>query len=248
MKMRMFAVACVATAIAGVAGCRSLNSAPPLDLSADGVQGSPVLVSTEGQTLVYNLRAVEPGRLYRASDFNRTQTGAGSDGSATQPLAFKDGQLFTFLRALNIHHVVSLLPPPDYYAEEGYFQFWTKRSGYVITTTSVAVAPDDVYGKDDRSGVHAAGELLSLMNHRRPEDGAVLIHGESGKDAIGVMAAAYELARTSGSEDESAAWTSVTRRYLASNTLVAPQPGSSEVTAASLERIRPELVFLSKIF
>ena len=247
MKMRMLTVVCVAATIAVSSGCRSLNSAPPMDLSADGVQGSPVFVNTEGQTLVYNLRAVEPGRLYRASDFNRARAGA-ADGSDPQPVAFKDGQLFTFLRSLNIHHVVSLLPPPDYYAEEGYFQFWTQRSGYTITTSSVVVAPDDVYGNDDRSGVHAAGELLALMHHRKPEDGAVLIHGESGKDAIGVMAAAYELARESGRADESATWTSVTRRYLASNALVSTQPGASDVTAASLERIRPELQFLSKLF
>jgi hypothetical protein len=246
MKMRMITSAIVAAAMLGVPGCRSLNGAPALDLSTDGVQGPGVLMNTEGETLIYNLRAVEPGRLYRASDFNRANVTA-ANGSA-QPAAFKDGQLFTFLQTLKIHHVISLLPPPDYYAEEGYFQFWTKRSGYEITTMSVVVAPDDVYGKDDRSGAHAAGELLSLMHDRDATGDAVLIHGEAGKDAIGIMAAAYELARTSGRVDASAAWTSVVRRYLASNALAPPPPGSPEVTAASLERVRPELMFLSRIF
>jgi len=248
MKTRMIASVLFAVSIAGVSGCRSLNSAPVLDLSTDGVQESPVFVSQEGQTLIYNLRAVEPGRLYRASDFNRTKAGAAADGSAVQPLAFKDGQLFTFLRSLHIHHVVSLLPTPDYYAEEGYFQFWTQRSGYSITTTPLVVAQDDVYGKDDRSGLHAAAELLALMKDRKTTDDAVLIHGEAGKDAIGVMAAAYELARTNGRADEATAWAGVVRRYLASNALASPQPESPAVTADSLERIRPELMFLARIF
>jgi hypothetical protein len=219
-----------------------LNGAAPLDLSADGVQGSPAFVNAEGQTLVYNVRAVEPGVLYRASDFNRTRP---SDAADAQPAAFKDGQLFNFLRSLNIHHVVSLLPPPEYYAEEGYFQYWTKRSGYVITTESRPVSGDDVYGTDDKSGVHAAAELLASMKERNRSDGAVLVHGEAGKDAVGVIAAAYELARTIGRNDEDAVWANIKRRYLASNTLAAESPA---VDAASLERIRPQLKFIAQLF
>jgi protein tyrosine/serine phosphatase len=232
-------------ALTAAAGCRSLDRGAPLDLSNDGVQGSAVLVSSDGQTLVYNLRAIEPGVLYRASDFNRARP-AGDSGA--QPAAFRDGQLFNYLKSLNVHHVISLLAPPEYYAEEGYFKYWTDRGGYSITTSSVAVARDDVYGTNDRSGVHAAAELLAAMIRRKPEDGAVLIHGEAGKDAIGVMAAAYELARTVDRVDDEAAWNGVVRRYLASNTFAAPQPESAAVTAASLERIKPQLMFLARLF
>ena len=236
----------LAVLVLTTAGCRSLDRGAPLDLSKDGVQGSAAVVNSEGQTLVYNLRAVEPGVLYRASDFNREKP-AGGDPNA-QPAAFKDGQLFNLLRSLNIHHVLSLLAPPEYYAEEGYFKYWTEHSGYAITTSSVIVAPDDVYATNDRSGVHAAAELLATMRHRKPEEGAVLIHGEAGKDAIGVMAAAYELARTVDRVDDASAWNGVVQRYLASNTYATPQTESSAVTAASLERIRPQLMFIARLF
>jgi hypothetical protein len=228
-----------------VTSCRSLTGAAPLDLSADGVQGSPVFMNTEGQTLFYNFRAVEPGVLYRASDFNRARAAASPGAADVQPAAFRDGQLFEFLRSHNIHRVVSLLPPPEYYAEEGYFQFWTKRSGYAITTQSLPVSPDDVYGVDDKSGVHAAGEVLALLKNRKPSDGAVLVHGEAGKDAVGVIAAAYELARTIGQKDDAAAWGDIERRYLASNALAAEAPA---VAAGSLERIRPQLRFIAQLF
>jgi hypothetical protein len=232
-------------ALTAAAGCRSLDRGAPLDLSNDGVQGSAVLVNPEGQTLVYNFRAVEPGVLYRASDFNRARP-AGDAGA--QPAAFKDGQLFNFLKSLNVHHVISLLAPPEYYAEEGYFKYWTEHGGYKITTSSVVVSRDDVYGTNDRRGVPAAAELLAAMRHRKPEDGAVLIHGEAGKDAVGVMAAAYELARTVDRVDDGTAWNGVVRRYIASNTYAVPQPESAAVTAASLERIRPQLMFLARLF
>jgi hypothetical protein len=232
-------------ALTAAAGCRSLDRGAPLDLSNDGVQGSAVVVNPEGQTLVYNFRAVEPGVLYRASDFNRARP-AGDAGA--QPAAFKDGQLFNFLKSLNVHHVISLLAPPEYYAEEGYFKYWTEHGGYTITTQSVAVGRDDVYGTNDRSAVHAAAELLAAIRHRKPEDGAVLIHGEAGKDAVGVMAAAYELARTVDRVDDGTAWNGVVRRYIASNTYAVPQPESAAVTAASLERIRPQLMFLARLF
>jgi len=236
----------VFVAVVAAAGCRSFDRGAPLDLSTDGADQTAAVMSTEGQTLVYNFRAVEPGVLYRASDFNRAKPASAAPDA--QPIAFQDGQLFTFIRSKNIHQVMSLLPTPEYYAEEGYFQYWTKRSGYVVKTMQVSVAPEAVYGNNDRSGVHAAAELLAVMKHRKPEDGAVLIHGEAGKDAIGVMAAAYELARTAGRVDDAAAWNGVVRRYLASNTFAPPQSDSAALTSASLERIRAELMFVARLF
>lgn len=248
MTNRLVPAVLALCAFAAFAGCRSLDRGGPLDLSGDGVQGSAVIVEAGGQTLAYNFRAVEPGVLYRASDFNRARPAGEGDGSNVQPVAFKDGQLFEFLRARGVRHVVSLLTPPEYYAEEGYFQFWSKRSGYVVTTSTVAVDPADVYGTNDRSGVHAAAELLAIMKGRKPEDGAVLIHGEAGKDAIGVMAAAYELARTIDRGDDAGAWSGVVRRYVASNALAPAQQQSGDVHGASLEKIRPSLMFVARLF
>src|SRR5690348_8876965 len=114
---RLIVLAVVSLVCGGfAAGCRSLDRGPALDLSGDGVQGSAALVDAGGATLVYNLRAVEPGVLYRASDFNRVKPAGSAGDPNVQPVAFKDGQLFDFLRSLKIHHVVSLLGPPEYYA------------------------------------------------------------------------------------------------------------------------------------
>lgn len=242
MLMNTRQVVALVAVISCMAGCRSLGGSAPLDLSGDGVQASPVVQDTQGQTLAYNFRAVEPGVLYRASEFNRERTASG------QPVAFQDGQLFEFLRKLNVHRVITLAPLEDFYGEQGYFQYWTQRTGYQVTTTSVIVEPADVYGTNDRSGLHAAAELMSVMRARRREDGAVLIHGEAGKDTIGIMAAAYELARTVDHGDESSAWSAVVRRYLASNTLAPLAPGTQELRANSLEAIRPQLLFVARLF
>ena len=254
-------VAILATLVFAACG-PSAGTSAALDLSDDGVSGPHVVKNTRGETLLYNFRAVERGVLYRGSDFTRTPGKDASGAPSGQPVAFQDEQAFNFLRAMNIRHVVSLVSTSDFYAEEGYFRYWTERTGYGVTVTSLPVASDQVYARTDRSSLHAAGELLDIMKRHRPQDGAVLVHGEAGKDATGVVAAAYELSRNYGRADENATWQRVVQRYQASNALlsqelrsgaIATAPtaceenGPNYVCAKSLDVLRNDLIFLSKL-
>ncbi len=254
-------VAIVVTLVFAACG-PSAGTSAALDLSDDGVSDSHVVKNTQGETLLYNFRTVERGVLYRGSDFTRTPGKDASGAPSGQPVAFQDEQTFFFLRAMNIRHVVSLVPASDFYAEEGYFRYWTERTGYAVTATSLPVAADQAYGRTDRSSLHAAGELLDIMKRHRAQDGAVLVHGEAGKDATGVVAAAYELWRSAGRADENATWLRVVQRYQASNALlsqelrsgaIAAGPAACEengpnyVCAKSLDVLRNDLMFLAKL-
>lgn len=244
------AVAGIVATIAVVvvaAGCSSIPTSAPLDLSDDGVYDPSVVKNTQGETLLYNFRTVERGVLYRGSDFTRTLRQGASGGSNDQPVAFQDGQTFDFLRSRNIRRVVSLAPTSDFYPEEGYLRYWTERTGYAITASSVPVAGDEAYARSDRSGLHAAAELLAIMQRRRPGDGAVLVHGEAGTDATGVVAAAYELSRRSTTADGTATWHRVLQRYLVSNALLPRERRSGAVTGAALEALRTDLLFLATL-
>jgi len=254
-------VAIIATVVVA-SGCPSVPTSAPLDLSDDGVHGPSVVKNTQGETLLYNFRTVEPGVLYRGSDFTRTLAKDALGGSSDQPVAFQDDQTFSFLRAMNIRHVVSLAPTSDFYPEEGYLRYWTERTGYAVTATSLPVAGDQAYARNDRSSLHAAAELLDIMQRHRPQDGAVLVHGEAGKDATGVVAAAYELLRTSRRADGNATWHRVLQRYLVSNALLSQEIGSGAVPAIPaacggkvptyvcaewLEALRNDLMFVASL-
>ena len=219
------------------AGCTPVPTSVPLDLSDDGVSGLHVVKNTQGETLLYNFRTVERGVLYRGSDFTRTRGTDAAGSSNDQPIAFQDDQTFAFLRAMNIRHVVSLAPLSDFHPEEGYLRYWTERTGYAVTATSLPVAADQAYGTTDRSGLHAAAELLDIMRRRHPQDGAVLVHGEAGTDATGVVAAAYELARSAGRADGNATWQRVRQRCVVSN----------PVCGERLDALRPHLMFLARL-
>jgi hypothetical protein len=52
------------------------------------------------------------------------------------------------------------------------------------------------------------------------EPGAVLVLGGSGKDAVGVVAAAYELWRNVGNAPADELWSQVKDRYLVSDVLI----------------------------
>jgi hypothetical protein len=254
-------VALVATVVVA-SGCPSGPASAPLDLSDDGVYDPHVVKNMQGETLLYNFRTVERGVLYRGSDFTRTLGQDPSRAPTDQPIAFQDEQLFFFLRAMNIRHVVSLVPTSDFHPEEGYLRYWTERTGYAVTATSLPVPGDQAYARNDRSGLHAAAELLAIMQRRRPGDGAVLVHGEAGKDATGVVAAAYELSRSPGRADGNATWDRVLQRYLVSNALLSHEISSGAVTAPStacadnipnyvcaewLEALRDDLMFLARL-
>jgi hypothetical protein len=222
-------VALVAATVVAV-GRPAARAWPALDLSDDGVYGPAVIRNTQGETLLSNFRTVEAGVLYRASAF--------------RPEAFRDAQAFSFLRDMKIGSVVSLDNLDNFYAEEGYLRYWARQTGHPIDATSLPVAPDHAYARDDRSGLHAAAELLEIMKSRRPDAGAVLLHGEAGKDAVGVAAAAYEVWRTLGRDEARGAWSRSVRRYLVSNVLV---PNESPVRPEWLERLRGDLEFLAQL-
>jgi hypothetical protein len=163
---------------------------------------------------------------------------------------------------MNIRHVVSLVPASDFYPEDGYLRYWTERTGYAVTATSLTVAGDQAYARNDRSSLHAAAELLDIMQRHRPRDGAVLLHGEAGKDATGVVAAAYELSRSSGRADGNTTWHRVLQRYLVSNALLSQAIRAAAVTATPaacgenvpnyvcakwLEALRNDLMFLARL-
>ena len=152
---------------------------------------------SRGETLLYNFRTVEAGVLYRASDFERALEKDTSRGANRQPIAFQDEQTFVFLRAKNIRHIVALVPQSDFYPEEGYLRYWAERTGYRHHGDVTCQLPTSRPTRETiRNRIHAAAVLLAIMQSRGPADGAVLVHGETGKDATGVAAAAYELSRS----------------------------------------------------
>jgi protein-tyrosine phosphatase len=192
---------------------------PPLELPLKSAQDVPVLRNKQGELLLYNFRAVEPGVLYRSSGFPRNRRDP-KDGKKT-PAAFVDGQAFEFMRAHNIRTVVDLQETEYYYGEEGYYDYWAKKTGYQVKVISLPLKSKHAYDLNSNGGVAAAAKFLEIMKQHRPDDGAVLVHCDAGKDRAGVAVAAYELWRDKGKMDEQTLWQQVRRRYLASNQALA---------------------------
>jgi hypothetical protein len=168
------------------------------------------------------VRAVEPGRLYRASSFPVNAQLVTPDGARPHAAALVGGEWFEFLRARNIRQVVTLDPAdPAAWAEEGYYKYWRERTKYPITLRRIPVVAADAYARNERSGLHAGAELIGLMKGWRPEDGAVLVHGDTGKDGVGIAVATYEAWRNRGSVEPGTLWSAITARYLLSNQLLA---------------------------
>lgn len=263
-RVPLYAVAIIALAVGTIVavGRPAVPSAPALDLSDDGIYGPDVVRNAEGDTLLYNFRTVEPGVIYRGSDFPRTSRRNAPQDAGDQPPAFRDEQLFYFLRTMKIRQVVSLVATPDFEVEDGYLRYWSERTGYAIAAISLPVAPDHAYGRDDLSGLHAAAELLQMMKVRHPANGAVLVHGDTGTNGTAIAVAAFELWRTYGRSHEDAAWQRILQRYLASNGLLSkdasvaalagervPCAGGAlnYVCAERLEHLRDDLLFLAKL-
>lgn len=218
-----------AAAVVPAAVCRSGSGGAALSLTSDGIERDPTVTSREGQVLMFNLRTVEPRRLYRSSAFPRNVREAGPDGERVKPAALHNEEAFELVRSLGIRQVLLLTDSADdFYAEEGYFRYWRERTGYDVKVTCVPVAAEEAYGTTDRSGLHAAAVLVAHMRHHRPEDGAVLVQGEAGKDAVGVAVAGYELWRNRGRLDPDTLWRQVTARYLQSNRGLRDVPGDTE--------------------
>ena len=226
MKNHPFAVAllwvvAVVALVAVVAGRPRRQTVKPLRLEHNGVHAPFNLRDKKGRLLVYNFRTVEPGVLYRGSGFpvNAALKVGGVLRSA--PAAFADGQVFNFMRAKRIRRIVSLEPPTQFYAEKSYFDLWSRRSGYAIEVVSRPVEGRLSYDRSAQGGLRAATWFIEMMRDRKQGDGAVYLHDYSGKDSVGVIAAAYEMWRNRGRASDADLWRQVMERYLVSNTVIA---------------------------
>jgi protein-tyrosine phosphatase len=198
-----------------------------LDLTQN-VDEVRVLRNPKGELLMYNFRAVEPGVLYRSSGFPRNRKAVENSETKKTPAAFADGQVFDFLKKRNIHTVVMMQEEEYYWAEQGYFDWWQKRTGYRIKVVALPVKAGHAYDQDSSGALRAASKFLDLMKARKPGDGAVLVHCDAGKDRTGVAVALYELWRNQGKMNKDELWAQVRERYLASNAAI----GSDKETSA----------------
>jgi hypothetical protein len=232
----------------------------PLLLDRAGVEGDPTVRDDQGRIVVANLRTVEAARLYRCSSFPVNAQMQTPQGAVPYPAAFLGPHLFEALRARNVRQVISLDEAESaFYAEQGYFKYWADQTGYAITVTWLPVAADEMYGRSDRSGLHAGAVLVSTLREGGVPAGAVLVHGESGKDATGVAAAVYETWRNQGWVERDTLWRDVTERYLASNRLlreVGPFAGRPSRCASGqegfvcpewLEALREDVEYIAKL-
>jgi hypothetical protein len=266
---RLWPIVVVAVALgAGVLSLGRPHATPgsPLDLTKTEDE-VPVLRNKDGDLMLYNFRAVEPGVLYRSSGFPRNKKVAENGEVKKRAAAFQDGQLFDFLRKRNIHTVVTMQELDYFYAEEGYFDWWQKRTGYKVDVVSLAVKDGHAYNQDSSGALHVTSKFLDMMKDRKKEDGAVLIHCDAGKDRTGVAVAAYELWRNWGKMDKETLWQQVRERYLQSNRAIgsdketsawaAPQkecrncgdgkPGEGFVCGEWLDKLRSDLELLVQL-
>lgn len=228
----------------------------PLALDATGIEGPTVVRDRKGRPIISNVRTVEPKVLYRGSAF---PTSFPVEGGKSE---YADQTAFEFLRALNVRHVLALLPTAEqYYAEDGYLRHWSKETGYEISTTWVHIDPTEAFGHDDRGGLRAAGILIALMREDAARGGALYVHDVDGVNHAGVAAAGYELWRNRGWHDFDTTWTLVERRFLEGNRTMqdlqragrAPQPiacpngARAFVCRESLRSLRDKLRFVIEL-
>lgn len=207
----------------------------PLALDGEGLDAPPVVRDRQGRTVLTNFRTVEPGVLYRGSAFPTSFPGPGGG------TAYADETAFEHLRSLNVRHVLALVDTAEkYYAEEGYLRYWSDRTGFRIGTTWVQIDPTGAFGRDDRSGLRAAGILISLMREGAARGGAMYVHDLDGVSHAGVAAAGYELWRNRGWNTFDTTWTLVERRF------VAGHPKADEARRA-LQTVRDDLRFVIEL-
>jgi hypothetical protein len=257
MKSKLFVVSAVVIVALCAAGYVLMRPAPraetPLELAGDGLERETVIRDRQGRPIIANFRTVEAGKLYRGSGFPTSfpKAGGGSD--------YADETAFEFLRSLNVRHVLVLVDKSEtYYAEDGYLKFWSGKTGFPMATTWVQIDPTEAFGRDDRSGLRAAGILISLMRENAAKGGAMYVHDLDGVSHAGIAAAGYELWRNRGWTDFDTTWPLVERRFLAGNRTMldlqragrAPSevlcPGGQRafVCPESLRSIRKELRFV----
>jgi hypothetical protein len=247
------------------------RSARPLDLSKNGVHGIYNLRDNKGRLVLCNFRAVEPGVLYRGSGFIEYRKVKDTTGKETLRAKPAPGEVFKFLRSKGVRLVVSLLPQEEYRSELGYFNWWSKRTGYRIEVKSLPVTvrhnDSGMSFYDDRGwhgSLRAATGFIELMQTRKPQDGAVYLHCSAGKDRTGIVIAAYELWRNQGHLDKETLWRQVLDRYMVSDVLLKRAPDAVRFAGAPvacdkgsktrqyvcekwLEKLRPDLEFIAQL-
>ena len=195
---------------------------PIKGLQKNGVHGVYNLHAKNGELLLYNFRAVEAGKLYRSSEFPRNHRS--TRGGKLYPAAYLNKEAFDFLRAKRIRVIVTLSGPDEFYAEQGSLDSYARQTGYKMRLVSLTTSPELAYARQSRDGrrfgLRTAVEFIDFMKNQAPSDGAVLLHGDGGKDAVGVVVAAYELWRNTGHADRDTLWRQVSERYLLSDTLI----------------------------
>ena len=256
MSRSLVVVAIVAVALCA-AGYAFVRPAPraesPLELAGDGIDAPTVVRDRQGRPVISNFRTVEAGKLYRGSGFPTSFPKAGGGRE------YSDETAFEFLRSHNIRHVLALVDTGEtYYAEDGYLRYWSAKTAFPMSTTWVQIDPTEAFGRDDRSGLRAAGVLIALMREHAAQGGALYVHDLDGVNHVGIAAAGYELWRNRGWNDFDTTWALVERRFLAANRTMldlqragrAPSPvlcpGGQRafVCRESLRGIREELRFV----
>lgn len=242
----------VTTAVAGWP--RTTNRS--LDLSRNGVHGVYNLRNKKGELLLYNFRAVEPGVLYRGSGFPRNRRGKLGEKVGKHPAAYFDRQVFDFFRSKNIRRIITLQEQGNFYGELGYFDYWSRKTGFHIDVQAIPIKNGHAYDRDARPlikypmkerwfGLSAAAEFIRIMQKYDKRDGAVYIHCDAGKDRTGVVAAAYELWRNQNHPDPEALWKQVRERYLVSNVVIARDPEAARFAGG---KVSPDNQVLSRDF
>ena len=260
-----------------VAGRPMRSPLQQIDLEHNGVHAPYNIHNPKGDLLFYNFRAVEPGVLYRGSGFPRNKWVDAE--KKVRVAAFLDGQTFEFLRARGIRRIIRIQAPSDFkrtedfYAEPGYFEYWSQKTGYKITHETLPVRAGHAYDPDakglqkypfeeQRSGLRAASDFIEIMKKHKASDGAIYFHCDAGKDRTGVVAAAYELWHNRGTASPDTLWQQVMERYLVSDALIKRDPEASKfagdqgdcgdgttgfVCRSWLEKLRPQLETIAQL-
>ncbi|HEY0076574.1 MAG TPA: hypothetical protein VGB77_20965 [Abditibacteriaceae bacterium] len=220
--------------------------APIADLQKNGVHGVYNLHAKNAELLLYNFRSIEKGKIFRCSRFPHNHRGKLNGKMGLYAAAYFHGEAFDFLRAHNIRTVFLTESKDESYALKGYFQSQAQRTGYRIRLIHHEVSPKSAYTRDERAGKSAlrhesagrsalrqAVQFIQFMKapDKERDKGAVLLMGDAGKDGVGVIAAAYELWRNTGSASNNELWTQVKERYLVSDVLIGRDKEASKFSS-----------------